>query len=88
MVVGLNFPTVRNKPVAVVEFGFKPEKKIASREIAKQIHTKRNRNTQWIEPHLCYRIQYLERTERHNLRIASFKGFLPGKNPSECKWAS
>lgn len=88
LVVGLNFPTVSNKPVAVVEFGFKPEEKAAFRAIAKQIHTKKDRNTQWIEPHLCCRIQYLERTETHHLRITSFKGFLFDKRPEECRWAS
>ena len=88
LVVGLNFPMVPNKPVAVVEFGFKPEEKIAFREIAKQIHTHKLRNTQWVEPRLCCRIQYLERTETHHLRITSFKGFQFGMNPDECRWVS
>ena len=57
LVVGLYFPTVRNKPVAVVKFRFKPEEKAAFRAVAQQIHTKKDRHTQWIEPHLCCRIQ-------------------------------
>jgi bifunctional non-homologous end joining protein LigD len=72
LVVDLNFPTVRNKPVAVIEFGFKPEEKAAFRVIAQQIRTKKERNAHWIEQLLCCRIQYLERTEIHHLRITSF----------------
>lgn len=88
LIVGLHFPTMHNKPVATVEFGFKPEEKVAFLEVAKQIRTVKDRHVQWIEPVLCCRIQYLETTERHHLRIVTFKGFLPGKDPEECVWAS
>ncbi len=88
LIVGLHFPTMNNKPVATVEFGFKPEEKIAFLEVAKQIHSVKDRYAQLVEPRLCCRIQYLERTDRHNLRIVSFKGFLPGKTPEECRWIS
>lgn len=88
LVVGLQFPTVSNKPVAVVEFGFKPEEKKAFLAIAKQIHTKKDGQTQWIEPKLCCQVQYLERTERHHLRITSFKGFLFDKRAEDCRWVS
>ncbi|WAH38633.1 ATP-dependent DNA ligase [Alicyclobacillus dauci] len=88
LIVGLNFPTVQNKPVAVVEFGFKPEEKRAFLSVAKQLHTREEKGIQWIEPRLCCRVQYLERTERHHLRIVSFKGFLFDKLPEECKWVS
>ncbi|MGB8955873.1 MAG: hypothetical protein WCC10_10905 [Tumebacillaceae bacterium] len=43
LIVVLNF--VRNKPVAVDEFGFKSEKKAAFRAIAKQIHTQTAQHT-------------------------------------------
>jgi bifunctional non-homologous end joining protein LigD len=88
IIVGAHFPTVRNKPIAVVEFGFRPNEKAAFLRAAEQIHTVKESHVQWIEPVLCCRIQYLERTERHHLRIVSFKGFLPDKNPAECTWAS
>ena len=88
LIVGLHFPTMHNKPVATVEFGFKPEEKLAFLEVAKQIHTVKDRYAQWVEPRLCCRIKYLERTESHKLRIAVFESFLPGKDPSECRWIS
>ncbi|GIM48406.1 hypothetical protein DNHGIG_39550 [Collibacillus ludicampi] len=89
LIVGLHFPTISYKPVSTVEFGFKPEEKEAFLGVAKQIHTFRDRNgVQWVEPLLCCEIQYLERTENHNLRITSFKRFLPHKNPEDCKWIS
>lgn len=75
-------------PVAVVEFGFKPEEKVAFLKVVKEIHTVKERHAQWIEPRLCARVQFLERTERRHLRMASFKGFLPGKKPEECRWIS
>ncbi|SFU94855.1 hypothetical protein [Alicyclobacillus macrosporangiidus] len=88
LVVGLHFPTVRNKPVAVVEYGFKAEEKTAFLEVAKEIHTAKDRDVQWIAPVLCCKIQYLERTERHHLRTVAFRGFVPGKDPAECRWIS
>lgn len=86
LVVGLHFPTVRYKPVATVHIGISPEEKAAFLEVAKQLLTEKDRNTQWIEPRLCCRVQYLERTELHYLRMVSFKGFLFDKNPDDCKW--
>lgn len=88
LIVGLHFPTVQNKPVAVVEYGFSPDEKRAFRAIAKDIHTYKKGSVQWIEPRLCCRIQYQDRTDTHNLRITSFKGFLFDKQPEECKWVS
>lgn len=89
MIVGLHFPGISYKPVATVEFGFKPEEKQAFLEVAKQIQTYRDRSgVQWVEPLLCCEIQYLERTENHNLRITSFKRFLPQKKPKDCIWLS
>lgn len=86
LVIGLHFRTVSNKPVGVVEFGFNPEDKQAFLKIAQQIHTANDKKTQWIEPRLCCRIQYLERTDNHQLRHVSFKGFLLDKHPEDCKW--
>ncbi|MEW9674150.1 DNA ligase [Ammoniphilus sp. 3BR4] len=88
LVVGLNFRTVQNKPVAVVEFGIRQEEKIAFLEIVRQLHTVKDKTTQWVEPRLCCRIQYRDRTDTHHLREVSFKGFLFDKKPEECRWIS
>lgn len=71
------------KPLANVEFGFKPEEKTAFREIAKQIVTKVERDMMWVEPILCCKVQYLEKTNTGSLRIVSFKGFNFDKVPEE-----
>jgi bifunctional non-homologous end joining protein LigD len=86
LVIGLNFRTVKNKPVGVVEFGFKPEEKRLFLELAKQIHTVKDQKVQWIEPRLCCGIKYLERTDTHQLRMTVFGGFLFEKNPEDCTW--
>lgn len=69
------------KPLANVEFGFKPEEKTAFREIAKQIVTKVERDMMWLEPRMCCKVQYLEKTNTGSLRIVSFKGFNFDKVP-------
>ncbi|MGO4270011.1 DNA ligase [Paenibacillus sp. TAF58] len=88
LVIGLNFRTVKNKAVGVVEFGFQSADKQMFLLLAKQLHTYMEEKTQWIEPHLCCRIDYLERTDTHQLRTTVFRGFLPDKKPEECKWES
>lgn len=71
------------KPLANVEFGFKLEEKTAFREIAKQIVIKVERDMMWVEPILCCKVQYLEKTNTGSLRIVSFKGFNFDKVPEE-----
>jgi bifunctional non-homologous end joining protein LigD len=88
LVVGLNFRTVKNKPVGVVEFGFKPSDKKTFLALARQLHTVKDKKTNWIVPMICCRIEYLERTDMHQLRTTIFRGFLPGKKPEECVWMS
>ncbi len=75
MIVGVNLSNGKYRPVASVEFGFKPEEKTAFREIAKQIISKVERDLIWLEPLLHCKVQYLERTASGSLRIVSFKGF-------------
>jgi bifunctional non-homologous end joining protein LigD len=87
LVIGLNFRTVQNKPVGVVEFGFKPEEKQMFLGLAKQLHTVKDQKTQWIESRLCCRIEYLERTDMHHLRTTVFRGFLFDKKPEDCIWS-
>lgn len=88
LVVGLHFPTTVNKSVAVVEYGMSPDEKKAFLMVANDIHTDQRKGVQWIEPRLCCRVQYLERTERHQLRTVSFKEFQFNKDPKECRWVS
>ncbi|UVI29047.1 ATP-dependent DNA ligase [Paenibacillus spongiae] len=87
LALGLHFRTVRYKPVGTVEFGFKPEEKQAFLTLAQRLHRERDKKTQWIEPRLCCRIDYLERTDTHQLRTTVFRGFLPDKNPDDCNWS-
>ncbi|MGE6515216.1 DNA ligase [Lysinibacillus sphaericus] len=75
MLVGTRLSNGKYKPLANVEFGFKPEEKAAFRQIAKQITTKVDRDITWLEPSLNCRVQYLEKTRTGSLRIVSFKGF-------------
>ncbi len=83
MIVGVQSSSSKFRPVANVEFGFKPEEKTAFREIAKQITSKVVRDTVWVEPSLHCKVQYLERTSTGSLRIVSFKGFNFDKVPVE-----
>ncbi|QGG53919.1 DNA ligase [Lysinibacillus pakistanensis] len=75
MLVGKQSSNGKYKPLANVEFGFKPEEKRAFREVAKQIITKVEHDIIWLEPRLYCKVQYLERTASGSLRIVSFKGF-------------
>lgn len=88
LVIGLNFRTVKNKPVGVLEFGFTLADKELFLELAKRLNTVKDENTQWIEPRLCCRIDYLERTDTHQLRTTVFRSFLLDMKPEECKWES
>ncbi|WP_231506528.1 ATP-dependent DNA ligase [Paenibacillus sp. UNC451MF] len=88
LVIGLQFRTVKNKPVGVVEFGFSPEDKALFKVLAKDLYTESDKRTQWIQPKLCCRIQYLERTDTHQLRTTLFKQWLFDKKPEDCIWQS
>ncbi len=87
LVIGLHFRTVKYKPVGVVESGFSTDQQMAFlEEIAKELHTHVEKQIQRIEPKLVCRIQYLERTDHHQLRTTSFKGFILDKSPDQCYW--
>ncbi|WP_445479185.1 ATP-dependent DNA ligase [Lysinibacillus irui] len=81
MLVGKQLSNGKYKPLANVEFGFKPEEKSAFREIAKQIVTNVERDIIWLEPCLNCKVQYLEKTTSGSLRNVSFKGFNFDKIP-------
>lgn len=82
MVVGKQLSNGKYKPLANVEFGFKPEEKVAFRQIAKQIVIKVERDMIWLEPALDCKVQYLEKTRSGMLRTVSFKGFNIVQNQS------
>ncbi|KYD11426.1 hypothetical protein B4102_2154 [Heyndrickxia sporothermodurans] len=84
MIVGSNFRNGKVRPIAKVEFGFKPEEKQAFRQIAQGIIMKREQGINWIEPVICCEVQYLEKTESQKLRIVSFKGFQFNMKPEDC----
>ncbi|MFC7440434.1 RNA ligase family protein [Laceyella putida] len=89
MVVGAHFKTVENKPLALVERGFHPEEIEAFLAVAGQIHTWKDRTgIQWIEPRLCCKVKYLDRTENHQLRMVQFEHFLIDHHPAACQWVS
>ncbi len=88
LVLGLQFRTVKNKPVGLVEFGFSSEDKALFMELVKDIYTEFDQRTQWIQPKLCCRIQYLERSDTHQLRTTVFKQWLFDKKPEDCLWHS
>lgn len=88
LIIGAHFKTMRFKPIGTVEFGFKPEEKAAFLAIAQQIRTKRDKTAQWLEPRLCCRVDYLDRTDNHMLRTTVFRGFLFNRLAAECEWVS
>jgi bifunctional non-homologous end joining protein LigD len=63
-------------PVALVEFGFSSDEKIAFRRIVKQIHTDMHKGVQMVEPILKCNVEYLERINNGSLRICTFRGFV------------
>ncbi|NBD22332.1 ATP-dependent DNA ligase [Paenibacillus glycinis] len=86
LIVGLHFRTIRYKPVATVETGFTDLEKHAFLAIAEQLQDRTDRLVRWITPKLCCRIEYRDRTDRHQLLETRFKGFLFDKNPEDCRW--
>lgn len=87
LIVGLHFRTMRNKPVSIVELGFTAEDKERFLALAAGLHTKKEGEMQWLEPQLCCRIDYLDRTDMHQLQHAIFRGLLPEKKPEQCSWS-
>lgn len=85
-VIGLHFRTVRFKPVGIVQGGISEEEREAFLCIASGLHAKQEGATQWLEPRLCCRIEYRDRSDWHELGMATFKGFLPEKQADDCKW--
>ena len=86
LVVGLQFRTVKNKPVGVVEAGISTAEQEAFLEIAQGIRTKEDGPTQWVQPVLCCRVSYREMSEMHRMKETSFRGFLFETRPEECRW--
>ncbi|AZN43967.1 DNA ligase [Paenibacillus albus] len=89
LVIGLHFRTMKNKPVGTVEEGINAEDRQAFLAVAAQLHTQTDRQTgtQWIVPRLCCRVDYLDRTEMHQLHTTVFRGFLPDRRPEDCVYS-
>lgn len=86
LVIGLHFRTVRFKPVGLVESGLGEEQREAFLDIARSLLTNKEGPTQWLRPELCCRIEYRDRSDRHELGRTTFIGFLPDKRADECAW--
>lgn len=87
LLVGLHFRTVRNKPVSTVELGITEEDRRYFAEWAAKHEIHKEGAVQRVEPKLCCRIGYQDRTDTHLLLSAVFQAFLPDKLPGECMWA-
>jgi bifunctional non-homologous end joining protein LigD len=86
LVIGLNFRTVKNKPVGVVGSGITPSVEAEFLAEAAPLHTEHDGKTQWIKPHICCTIQYKDRTDTHHLRGTGFVQWIPDKRPEDCVW--
>lgn len=86
LVIGLNFRTIKNKPVGVVESGFISADKQAFLEVVNHKDIPDEQRIYWLEPRLCCRIEYLERSDTHQLLTTEFKHFLFDKSPQDCVW--
>jgi len=84
LIVGV-YVSNKLKPVASLEFGIKPEEKEAFRKIAPSLIQFERQGIKWLDIALCCTVQYLDKTERDHLRIASFKGFQFKVSPDDCK---
>lgn len=76
------------KALAWVENGFSDVEKQAFKRIARGITLREEKSIYWIEMGIVARVKYLERTERHTLRLATFERFIFDKKPEECIWVS
>lgn len=86
LIIGLNFRTVPNKPVGVVSAGMLEADKRQFLQEAGIVHKDQDRGTQWLEPSICCRIQYRDRTDTHQLKLTEFVQFLWEKRPEACVW--
>jgi bifunctional non-homologous end joining protein LigD len=88
LMVGLQFRTVKNKPVGIVHSGFTPDDREWFMARTKTLITGKEGAAWRVKPLLCCRIQYKDRSDTHQLRHTSFVQFLPEKQPEECIWSS
>ncbi|MFC5452919.1 ATP-dependent DNA ligase [Paenibacillus aestuarii] len=89
LVIGLNFRTVKHKPVGFVRDGFTEHDQAVFVKLAQKLSTRMDQQTYWMEPpQLCCRITYLDRSDTHQLGSTVFVQFLPEKDPETCIWPS
>ncbi|UKS31188.1 DNA ligase [Paenibacillus sp. HWE-109] len=88
LVIGLNFRTVKNKPVGLVSEGIIEADKQLFLALSQDLLSHQDEKTQWLRPSICCRIDYRDRTDAHQLRETVFRGFLSEKRPEDCVWKS
>ncbi|TVY09529.1 ATP-dependent DNA ligase [Paenibacillus cremeus] len=86
LVVGLQFRTVKNKPVGIVESGMGPKEQAWFLGYVQAWPYHQEGTKRWIEPQLCCRIQYGDRSDMHQLNRTQFVQFLPEQRAEECVW--
>lgn len=86
LLIGLNFRTVKNKPVGIVESGFRPSDIQRFFHLTAAFNKQEDGQIQWLERRLCCRIEYRGHTELHQLQSAAFLAFLEDKRPETCVW--
>lgn len=64
LLVGVYGATGKIVARGTIEYGMTQDEKRSFLQIAKQIHTTAGKGVQWVEPRLCCRVQYLERTNK------------------------
>jgi len=89
LVMGLNFRTVKHKPVGFVRDGISSSDQELFFKLVKEMPTRLDQQTYWLEPpQLCCQITYQDRSDTHQLGEAVFVQFMPAKDPETCLWHS
>ncbi|CAG7621835.1 DNA ligase [Paenibacillus allorhizosphaerae] len=87
LLIGLQFRTVKNKLVGTVQAGLEAEHREWFFEQIQRDGIRQEGDTFWVEPRLCCRIQYKDRSDTHQLRYTRFVSFLPDKRVEDCVWS-
>lgn len=87
LMIGLHFRTVKNKPVGTVQAGLELEHRDWFLEQFKQDAVRQEGDVYRVEPRLCCRIEYKDRTDMHQLQHTRFVSFLPNKRADDCVWS-
>jgi len=86
LMLGLQFRTVKNKFVGTVQDGLEAEHREWLMERIGRDNIRQTGDTHWVEPRLCCRVEYKDRSDTHQLRHTRFVSFLPEKRAEDCVW--